>query len=69
MVLYNWELSDSMSIILKIGDNFYMISLDVLTKKKQNTTRVYQDSRPPILTPTPNPFIGPKGNNKFKSNL
>ena len=43
-----------MSIILQIWDNFYVISLQVLTRKKQNTTRLYQDSRPPtplIFTP------------------
>ena len=34
-----------MSIILQILYNFYVISLQILTKKKQNTTRVYQDSR------------------------
>ena len=38
-----------MSIILQIWDNFYVISLQVLTKKKQNTRRVYQDSRPPLV--------------------
>ena len=37
-----------MSISLQIWDNFYAISLQVLKKKKQNTSRVYQDSRPPI---------------------
>ena len=35
--------------ILQIWDNFYMISLQVLTKKKQNTRRVYQDSRSPKI--------------------
>ena len=46
MILYNWELNDWMSIISRIWDNFYVISLQTLTKKKQNTIRVYQDSRP-----------------------
>ena len=33
-----------------------MISLQVLTKKKQNTRMIYQDSRPPTLhIPTPLP--------------
>ena len=35
-------------------DNFYVISLQVLTKKKQNTRRVYQDSQLPTCPhPTP----------------
>ena len=42
---------DWMSIILQIWGNFYVISLQVLTEKKQKTKRVYQDSRP--LHPTP----------------
>ena len=29
-----------MSIISQIWDNFYMVSLEILTKKKQNTRRV-----------------------------
>ena len=33
---------------LKHMDKFYMISLQVLAKKKQNTRRVYYDSRPSI---------------------
>ena len=49
MISYNWELNDWISIILQIWDNFYVISLQVLTKKKQNTRRVDEDSR----TPTP----------------
>ena len=32
-----------MLMILETWDNFYMISLQVLTKKKQDTRRVYQD--------------------------
>ena len=36
-----------MSIILQIWNNFYVISSQVLTKRKRNTRRVYQDSRPP----------------------
>ena len=47
MISYNWELNDWMSIILQIWDNFYVISLQVLTKKGQNTRRIYQDLRPP----------------------
>ena len=35
-----------MTLILQLCDNFYVISLQVLTKKKQNTRRVYQDSEP-----------------------
>ena len=35
-----------MSIILQIWDNFYVISPQVLNKKKQNTWRVNQDSEP-----------------------
>ena len=42
-----------MSIILQIWANFLSISLQVLTEKKQNTRRVYQDSRPPIIPPLP----------------
>ena len=38
-----------MSIILQIWDNFYLISLQFLTKKKQKTRWVYQDSK--SLTP------------------
>ena len=45
MISYNCELSDWMSIILQIWDNFYVISLQVFTKEKQNTRRIYQDSR------------------------
>ena len=46
MISYNWDLNDWMSrIILQIRDNFYLISIQVLTKEKQNTRRVYQDSR------------------------
>ena len=41
MICYNWELNDRMSIVLQIWDNFYAICLQVLTKKKQNTRRVY----------------------------
>ena len=52
MVSYNLELSDWMSIILQIWDNFYKISLEVLTKKKQNTRRAYQDSQLPPSAPT-----------------
>ena len=40
-----------MSIILQIWDNFYVISLQVLTKKNQNTRRVYQNSQLPIFLP------------------
>ena len=40
-----------MSIVLQIWGNFYVISLQVLTEKKQKTRRVYQDSRP--LHPPP----------------
>ena len=36
-----------MSIILQIWDNFYVISLQVLTKKGQNTRRIYEDLQPP----------------------
>ena len=35
MISYNWELKDCMSEILQIWDNFYTISLQVLTNKKQ----------------------------------
>ena len=41
-----------MTIILQIWDNFYVISLQVLTKKNQNTRRVYQNSQLPILLPS-----------------
>ena len=37
MISYNLELNDWMSMILQIGNNFYVISLQVLTKKKQNS--------------------------------
>ena len=40
MISYNRELNDWMSIILQIWDNFYVISLQVYTKKKQNTRRM-----------------------------
>ena len=63
MILHNWELTDWMSIILQIWDNFYEISLQVLTKKKQDTRRVYQDSWVQ-LTPSAS-----KDNSKFKSYL
>ena len=36
-----------MSIILQIHGNLYVISLQVFTKKKQNTRMVYQGSMPP----------------------
>ena len=45
MISYHWELNDSMSLILQIWDNFYVISLQVLTEKKRSTIRVYQYSR------------------------
>ena len=41
-----------MSIILQIRANFYVISLQVLTKKKQITRRVYQDSWSPGILKT-----------------
>ena len=41
-----------MSIILQIWANFYVISLQVLTKKKQITRRVYQDSWSPGILKT-----------------
>ena len=41
-----------MLILLHVWDNFYMIPLQDLTKKKQNTRIVYQDSLPPT-SPTP----------------
>ena len=64
MISYNWKLNDCISIFLQIGDNFYLISLQFLNKKKQNTRRLYQDSRPPT------PFLSvAKDNSKFKSNL
>ena len=44
-----------MSLILQIWDNFYVISLQVLTNKTQNTIRVNQDSRPPPHLPAPPP--------------
>ena len=71
MISYNWELSDWMLIILQIWENVYVITLQVLTKEKQSTRRVYQDYitgawRPP----TPNLHIlALKGNSKFKSYL
>ena len=40
-----------MSIILQLWDNVSVISLQVLTKKKQNSRRVYQDLRPPNQDP------------------
>ena len=40
-----------MSIILQIWDNFHVISLQVLTSRKQNTRGVYQDSWPPTAQP------------------
>ena len=49
MSSYSRELNDWMSIILQIWDNFYLISLQFLTKKKQKTRWVYQDSQ--FLTP------------------
>ena len=49
MIPYNWQLNDWMSISLQIWDNFCVISVQLLTKKKQNINRVYQDSRPPPL--------------------
>ena len=55
-----------MSIILQIWDNFYAISLQVLTKKKQHTRRAIQDSRRSHPFPLPS---APKGNSKFKSYL
>ena len=48
-----------MSIILQMWDNFYVISLQVLIKKKQNTRRVYQDSWSPTSLPTPH-HLAPK---------
>ena len=73
MISYNWELNDWMSIVLQICDNFYLISLQVLTKKKQNTRRIYQNSWSSTYTPSSaNPHdnsLAPKGNNKFKSYL
>ena len=50
---------------LQIWDNFYTIFLLVLSKKKQNTRRVHQDSSTPL---SPDPSV-PKGNGKFKSYL
>ena len=38
-----------MLIILQIWDNFYMISLQVLNKKKEIARRKYQDSRFPTV--------------------
>ena len=35
MISYKLELNDGMSIILQIQDNFYVISFQVLTNKKQ----------------------------------
>ena len=46
-----------------------MISLQLLTKKKQNTRRVYPDSQPPIKPPTQPHPSQPKGDNKFQSYL
>ena len=43
LISYNCELNTRMSIILQIWDNFYVISWQVLNKKKQNNRRVYQD--------------------------
>ena len=43
MIQYNFKLNDSMLIILQICDNFYVISVQVFTKK--NTWRIYQHSR------------------------
>ena len=40
-----------MSITLQKWNNFYVISLQVFSKKKQNARRVYQDSWPPTLRP------------------
>ena len=42
-----------MAITLQIWDNVYVMSLQVLTMKKRNTRRVYQDSRPLSLVPSP----------------
>ena len=51
MIPYNCQPNDWMLISLQIWNNFYVISVQVLTKKKQNTNRVYQDSWPPPLGP------------------
>ena len=54
----NTQLAD-WSIILQIWDNLYVISLKVLTKKKQNTRRVYQISRAQTpLIPRPRKVTG-----------
>ena len=39
-------MNDWMSTILQIWDNFYVISLQVLNKKKQSTWIIDQDSEP-----------------------
>ena len=64
MISYNLELNDWKAVILQIWDNFYVISLQVLAKKKYNTRMVYQGSRSPPRSPY---HSDPKGNNKFKS--
>ena len=61
-ISYLWELNDWMSITIFLGvkqikNSFYVISLQVLTKKKQ--WRVYQDSRPPAPSDS-------KSNSKFE---
>ena len=51
-----------MSMTLQIWDNFYVISLKIFTKTKQNTRRVYQNSPAPTTTST-------SGNQKVTENL
>ena len=45
-----------MATILQIRDNFSVISLQVLTKEKQNSRRVYQDSQSQPTSPNPPPW-------------
>ena len=51
-----------MSMTLRIWDNFYVISLKIFTKTKQNTRRVYQNSLAPTTTSI-------SGNQKVTENL
>ena len=59
MISHNWELKDWMSIILETWDNFYMISLQVLTKKKQDIEHIKTSPHPAT----------PEDKGKFKSYL
>ena len=56
MISYKWEVSDWISIISQIGDSFDVISLQVLTKKKNKKLEGYikiNDVQPTPHHPTP----------------